>query len=320
MKKKGKKSSLLKNILIAICILFIIIFILAAVATNYVSSKINKVEIDRTEVVNTGKTPTPEENEVITIALLGSDYSGTDVGASDATMILAVDTKNNKIKLMSLMRDIYLDLPAGGKENLNYTLVSGGPELTLKTINYNFALQVDKFVHVNLHTLPKIIDVLGGVELDITNEELAYINGYIKNIDKENGTSTEPLASAGKQVLNGTQASAYCRIRSTEGKDYKRTERQRYVLDSLYSDVKNISITQVPTLLNELLPLVTTNMSTTEMISIASKVLSMGINNIEQTRFPTDEDHYAEWTDMYHMIIDKESTTKKIHNFIYSTE
>ena len=321
-KKQKKKLSIGKKLLLGslslICILVLVGYI---VVINF-SSKINTVEIDRSFVTDTGKDFVKEDNsdDIITVALLGSDYSGNEIGASDATMILSVDTKKNNIKLFSLMRDMYLDIPGGGKSNLNYILSDYGPELLLKTINYNFNLQVDKFIHVNLHTLPLIIDKLGGVELDITNEELNYINGYIKNIDSENETITEPLYSAGRQVLNGTQAAAYCRIRYTEGRDYKRTERQRDVLSAIFDKFKNISISQIPGLINDLLPLVSTNMTTGEMLSIATKALNAGVSNIEQGRFPLDEHHYAEWTDMYHMIVDIDATTKEIHKFIYSTE
>lgn len=321
-KNRKKKFSIGKKVLLGFLSFICVLVLVGSIVITNLSSKINTVEIDRSFVTDTGTEPIKEEKDVITIALLGSDfpYDKSNLGASDATMILSIDTKKNNIKLLSLMRDIYLDLPDGGKENLNYTLVTGGAELLLKTINYNFNLQVDKFVHVSLHTLPTIIDKLGGVELDITNEELNFINGYINSIDNENGTSTEPLYSAGRQVLNGTQAAAYCRIRYTEGRDYKRTERQRDVLSAIFDKFKNISITEVPGLINDLLPLVSTNMTTSEMLSIATKALGTGVSNIEQGRFPLDEHHYAEWTDMYHMIVDIDATTEEIHKFIYSTE
>ncbi len=317
-RKRKKKYSIGKKVLLGFLSFICILVLVESIVIINLSSKINTVEIDRSFVTDTGKEPIKEEKDVITIALLGSDYSGVEIGASDATMILSIDTKKNNIKLLSLMRDIYLDLPDGGKQNLNYTLVDGGPELLLKTINYNFNLQVDKFVHVSLHTLPIIIDKLGGVELEITNEELNYINSYINSIDYQNGTVTEPLYSAGRQLLNGTQAAAYCRIRYTEGRDYKRTERQRDVLSAIFDKFKNISITEVPGLINDLLPLVSTNMTTSEMLSIATKALGTGVSNIEQGRFPLDEHHYAEWTDMYHMIVDIDATTEEIHKFIYS--
>lgn len=321
-----KKLSITKKILLVILILITTIVAATAFSLNHYISKIDRVEIDRNVVTQTGKEPAKEDKDVITIALLGTDFSqneeyGNLYGASDSTMILGIDKKNNRLKLFSLMRDIYLELPDGsGKENLNYTMAYGGPELILKTINYNFNLTVDKFIYVSLRTLPQIIDKLGGVDLNITEDELNYINAIIPSIDKENGTSTSPITSAGLQTLNGTQASAYCRIRYTEGRDFKRTERQRDVLAALFNKFKTASISDLTSMMNDILPLVTTNLTNTEILSIATEVLSMGVPDIEQSRFPLDGKSEMILTDMYHMVVDIESTTDDIHKFLYSLE
>lgn len=322
-----KKLSTTKKVLISVLLVFVLIISLCVFAFNHFSSKIERVEIDRSSVTETGKEPAKEDEDVISIALFGTDFTenekyGNLYGASDATMILGIDTKNNRLKLFSLMRDLYLDLPdgSGDKQNLNYTMAYGGPELILKTINYNFNLTVDKFIHVSLRTLPTIIDKFGGVELNITSDELNYINGYIANIDNANGTSTEKLTTTGLQTLNGTQAAAYCRIRYTEGRDFKRTERQRDVLAALFEKFKTASITDLATMMNDVLPLVSTNLTNTEIMSIASKVLSMGVPKIEQSRFPLDGKSEMIATDMLHLTTDIEETTKDIHTFLYSLD
>ena len=324
MKKKISKT---KKVLLIIFLIISLLITGAICTINYFTSKIDKVEIDRNVVTETGKEPAKEDENIISIALFGTDFTenekyGNLYGASDATMILGIDTKNNKLKLFSLMRDLYLDLPdgSGNKQNLNYTMAYGGPELILKTINYNFNLKVDKFIHVSLRTLPTIIDKLGGIQLDITSDELNYINRYIKNIDKQNGTSTPSLTSSGLQTLNGTQAAAYCRIRYTDGKDFKRTERQRAVLNALFEKFKNTSITDLTSIMKDILPLVSTNLTNSEIISIATKVLSMGSPTIEQSRFPLDGKSEMISTDMLHLTTDIDETTKDIHNFLYSLD
>lgn len=324
MKKKISKT---KKVLLIIFLIISLLITGAICTINYFTSKIDRVEIDRNVVTETGKEPAKEDENIISIALFGTDFTenekyGNLYGASDSTMILGIDTKNNKLKLFSLMRDLYLDLPdgSGNKQNLNYTMAYGGPELILKTINYNFNLKVDKFIHVSLRTLPTIIDKLGGIQLDITSDELNYINGYIKSIDKENGTSTPSLTSSGLQTLNGTQAAAYCRIRYTEGKDFKRTERQRAVLNALFEKFKNTSITDLTSIMKDILPLVSTNLTNSEIISIATKVLSMGSPTIEQSRFPLDGKSEMISTDMLHLITDIDETTKDIHRFLYSLD
>ena len=204
------KNKLSKTILIIISVLLLISTIgVAALGISFktISSKIDRVEVDRNYVTDTGLEPAVEEENVINILLLGTDkFDSETLTASDATMILTIDTINNRIKLCSLMRDTYEDVPDEDPCNLNDVIIKGGPELTLKTINTNFNLQIDKFVQVNLNSLPKIIDILGGVGLNITSDELKYINGYIDNIDINNGTTTEHLTTPGIQTLNGTQA------------------------------------------------------------------------------------------------------------------
>ena len=320
-----KKLTTPKKILLTILVLLIIITSSSIFAFNHFSSKVERIEIDRSAVTETGKEPAKEDEDIISIALLGTDFSknekyGNLYGASDSTMILGIDTKNNKLKLLSLMRDLYLDLPdgTGNKQNLNYTMAYGGPELILKTINYNFNLTVDKFINVSLNTLPTIIDKLDGIELNIKSNELNYINYYIDNIDKENGTSTKKVTTAGLQTLNGTQATAYCRVRYTEGGDFKRTERQREVLTTLFEKFKTASITDLATMMNDILPLVSTNLTNTEITSIISKVLSMGAPTIEQSRFPLDGKSEMIATDMLHLTTDIDEATKDIHNFLYS--
>lgn len=322
MKKKLSKKLSKKKLILSIVIPILILILGIFTYGYHMSNKVSRVKIDRDEVINTGKDVANEYKDVTLIALLGSDYSEYyETSSSDSTMILAIDKKNNKIKLGSLMRDIYLDLPQGGKMNLNYTILDGGPASILKAINYNFDLAIDKFVQVDLERLPKIIDALGGVEMDITKDELQYINGYINHIDEENGTQTEHITSSGLQLLNGTQASAYCRIRYTEGRDFKRTERQRDVLNALFVKFKDINLTEVPGMINEVLPLVTTNLTNGEIISISKDALSMGLSGLEQGRFPSNANIIdTVFTDMYHMNIDIEATSKELHNFLFSIE
>lgn len=316
------KTTMKKKSFFTILTIILLLILIGTSYTYYLSSKVERVSINRSDVIDTGKDVPKEANDVVTIALFGSDFSEYyDVSSADATMILSINTKNNTIKLCSLMRDIYLDLPDGGKMNLNYTILDGGPSSILKAINYNFNLNVDKFVQVDLERLPKIIDALGGVEIEITPDELQYINGYIDHIDKNNGTNTEHIYTSGKQLLNGTQTSAYCRIRYTEGRDFKRTERQRDVLNALFVKFKDINLTEVPGMINEILPLVTTNLTNSEIISISSKALGMGLSNIEQGRFPSDSNIIsAGFTDMYHTNIDIEGTTEELHKFLFSLE
>lgn len=315
------KLSTTKKILITIISFTLILIVGGVIFTSYLSSKVERIEVDKNYVTDTSKEPALEDKNVINILLLGTDKYDEKLTAADSIMILTIDKVNKKVKLCSLMRDLYLDPPEGyNKTNLNYTIISGGYDQILKTINTNFNLQIDKFVQVNLNSLPIIIDKLGGVEMEITEDELQYINGYIDAIDKGNNTKTEHITYAGKQLLNGTQAAAYCRIRYTSGRDYRRTQRHRDVLAALFTKMKDTSVTTIPGIVSDLLPLTSTNLTNTEILSLTSTVLGLGINDIEQSRFPVDGDYEMVLTDMYHLIIDVDETTEKIHKFIYSLD
>ena len=316
-----KKTSKKKLILISIMSALLIIMALGGVYVMRLSSKVERLKINREEVKNTGQEPIKEDKDVINIALLGSDKSNSYETAADSIMILTINHVKGELKLSSIMRDTTLEAPGYGEQNINDTVIIGGPELLLKTLNTNFNLQIDKFVQVNLQSLPIIIDKLGGVEMEITDDEIRFINSYIKDIDNKNGTSTSQITKSGLVNLNGTQATAYSRIRYTEGRDFKRTERQRDVIVALFDKFKNISIGEITGMVEELLPLVKTNLTNTEIISIGTKVLGGSNKTIQQARFPEDEDLTAGFEDGYYrMRINKEATTEKMHKFIYSLE
>ena len=238
-------------------------------------------------------------------------------------MLLSINKKTNEINLCSLMRDMYLDLPDGGMSNLNYTLNDGGAELLLKTINYNFDLAIDKFAQVNLHTLPIIIDKLGGLEINIYSDELNYINNYIDNIDSENNTSTEHITTTGTQLLNGTQVAAYCRIRYTSGGDFERTEKQRKVLTALFNKALNVPATEYLDVISNLVQYVTTNLNTNEILKLATKIGSMGLNGVtvEQQRFPIDGYCEGAMIDgVYYLTFDAIATRTQVMNYIFNDQ
>ena len=320
-KRVKKKMSKKKLVLISIMSLILIILIIGGVYAIRLSGKVERVNINRDDIKSTGQEPIKEESDVINIVLLGTDKSNSYDTAADSIIIATVNHVKGEIKLSSIMRDMTLETPGYGEQNINDTMILGGPELLLKTLNTNFNLQIDKFVQVNIASLPLIIDKLGGVEMEITEEEISIINSYISSVDNMNGTSTSHITSPGIINLNGTQATAYSRIRYTSGRDFKRSERQREVLIALSYKFRDITINQVTGIVEELLPLVKTNLTNIEIISISSKALGVSDKTVQQGRFPEDEDLTAGFEDGYYrMRINKEATTDKMHKFIYSLE
>ena len=288
---------------------------------NHLFNKIEKVEIDKD---NIGITEEVEEklsqysNSIINIALFGVDAVEGGAGRSDSIMIATIDTVNKKLKLTSIMRDSYVAIDGHGNDKINHAYAFGGPQLAIKTLNENFDLNIEDFASVNFETLPKIIDKVGGIELDIDADELKYINSYIANLNNINGTNEPSIASAGLQHVSGTQALAFCRIRYTSGGDYKRTERHREVLTKILEKIKTLPATSYPSLLSDILPMVNTSLDYSEILELGTEVLKLGDSKMELERFPLDD--YCEGkmiNEIYYLTFDKETTVNQLHNYIF---
>lgn len=284
-------------------------------------NKMEKVEIDKSDVgiVEEVEEQLSQYNDSVTnIALFGIDAGEDGVGRSDSIMIATIDSKNKKLKLTSIMRDSYVNIEGRGLDKLNHAYAFGKDALAIKTLNQNFDLNIEDFAAVNFSTLPKIIDKIGGIELDIDSEELQYINGYISNINSINKTNISSISSTGLQHVNGTQAMAYCRIRYTSGGDYKRTERHREVLSKIFEKITSLSPAKYPSLLNELLPMVKTSLSVNEILDLGNEVLKIGNLNLEQERFPLDGYCQGKMINgVYYLTFDKETTVNQLHNYIF---
>ena len=316
---KGKK--------ITLWIIGIILFIILGVAAgayiyaNSLLNKMEKVEINKEDVGITEEVEeklTQYDDTITNIALFGIDAEDGEAGRSDSIMIATIDTHNKKLKLTSIMRDSYVNIDGHGLDKINHAYAFGKAQLAIKTLNENFDLNIQNFVAVNFSSLPKIIDKIGGIELDIDSEELEYINSYIRNVNTINNTNSPSIASSGIQHVDGTQAMAYCRIRYTSGGDYKRTERHREVLSKIFEKILSMSPTTYPSLLNDLLPMVSTNLDGSEIMELGNKILKIGNTTLEQERFPRDG--YCEGqmiNGVYYLTFDKETTVNQLHDYIF---
>lgn len=303
MKKRSKISLVILGITLSI-----LLIIVRGVYWygNHLFNKIEKVEIDTNDV---GITEEVEEklseysNSVINIALFGVDAQDGEAGRSDSIIIATIDTTHKKLKLTSIMRDSYVTISDRGQDKINHAYAFGGAQLSIKTLNENFDLNIEDFVAVNFTTMPKIIDKLGGVTIDITSEEVSHIPG---------------IDSAGTYTLTGEQALAYSRIRYASGGDYVRTDRQRTVLNKVFEKILATNVTQYPSLLSEILPMVKTSLDYSEILDLGNEVLKMGVTNLEQERFPRDE--YCEGkmiSGIYYLTFDKEQTVQQLHDYIF---
>lgn len=306
MSKIIKKNH--KKIVWTISSVVIIFFIGLGVGFYYLNSKLNKVQ--KVEVnkdnLSINKTQVEEEKHIKNIALFGIDAPKGKVGRSDAIMILTLDEEHKAIKLTSIMRDSYVNIPGHGDDKITHAYAFGGPELAMKTLNENFNVNVEDFMAVNFTSLPEIIDKLGGVKINIIPEEISHIPG---------------ITSPGEQVLNGAEALDYSRIRHATGGDYKRTERQRVVLEEVFEKLKSIPTKEYPSLIDDFLPYVETNMSSMDMIKLATNVAPLVKGNLETARFPLDG--YCDGkmiNGIWYLVYDRQATLNQIQEYIYDNK
>lgn len=303
MKKRSKISLVILGITLSI--LLIIVGVVYWYG-SHLFNKIEKVEIDTNYVgikEEVQEKLSEYSDSVINIALFGIDAEEGNAGRSDSIIIATIDTTHKKLKLTSIMRDSYVTISDRGQDKINHAYAFGGAQLAIKTLNENFDLNIEDFVAVNFTTMPKIIDKLGGVTIDITSEEVSHIPG---------------IDSAGTYTLTGEQALAYSRIRYASGGDYVRTDRQRTVLNKVFEKILATNVTQYPSLLSEILPMVKTSLDYSEILNLGNEVLKMGATNLEQERFPRDE--YCEGkmiSGIYYLTFDKENTVQQLHDYIF---
>lgn len=316
-----RKKSPLKITLIVILAITLILITAGAASIGILTSKMNKVKLSpeemgitpeiKKEINEIKKTPSEGEKEaagndkIINIALFGIDAGTNDSGRSDSIMILTVDPLHKKMKVASIMRDSYVEIPGYGQDKINHAFAFGGSTLALNTINTNFGLAIDKFLATNFTDMPLIIDKLGGVDLNVTDEELPHLQSL-------------GVSNTGVQTLNGEQALAYSRIRYATGDDFERTSRHRTILGAIYKKLMTVPVSQYPSLLLDFLPLVETNMSNTDLLSLGTTINKINGSELIEDRFPRDGFwQNAEISGIYYLSFEMEPTKRQIQKFIY---
>ena len=254
-----------------------------------------------------------KSNDVINILLVGADKrsSWKEDGRSDSCMIATIDKKNEKIKITSLMRDMYVDIPGYGKHKFNAAKTNGGVELLYKTILSNFGVSVQGYAIVDFEAFRKVVDTLGGVEINLTEEEHSIL------MSRYHRTSVLKL-KPGINNMNGTQALAYCRLRQDKRADFGRTERQRYVLNQIFLSMKSQPISKWYETAEAVMPEISTDLSSDTILGYLKDIIFMGTTDIEQFRIPVDgsfENGSANGQDI--LEIDMDENRNALHDYIY---
>lgn len=306
MREKRKRSGL-KTFGIIILILLIILALIVGGTFLFISNKLGKMQkIDLNEDdLNVSSQVEQNLADYRNIAIFGIDsredtYSRGN--RSDCIIIASINNKTKEVKLVSVYRDTYVQIEGHGLDKITHAYSFGEAPLAIKTLNTNLDLNVKEFVTVNFDSVKEIIDNIGGISMQITDEEVSHIPGITK---------------AGTYNLTGEQALAYARIRHATGGDYKRTERMRDVLTAVANKVKTFNISQLNTFVDKTLPRVYTNITANDIFSLLPSVTSYKITDSIGWPYETKGITMDRW---YGIPITLESNVIQLHNKVFDEQ
>lgn len=344
---KKKKTSAKKVLLIILVILLLLLVTVVAAGLIIVNSYLNK--LDRQEITGDINMPEDEVYEEATvdatdsyehideaqkdyenaqsidllenaniknILLIGSDRRSTgENGRSDSMILVTLNFDTGKIHLTSLMRAMYVCIPRSDGDiwgMLNASYSWGGPKLLISTVENNFRIHIDHYVVVDFESFKLAVDLLGGVDLSLTDAEATRVS-----------RSTKIPTDSGLVHLNGTQALCYARIRSIDN-DFVRTSRQRKVIESLMKKALNSDLATLMSLADQILPYVNTNLNNVEILYYLSKAPGLLKNAITQRMLPIENEAGTSYTGMIYVNgremykVDFETNIKALHEFMLS--
>ena len=232
-----------------------------------------------------------EDTKVTNVLLVGVDRRDTSWnGNSDTMILISVNPSNKKIHMISFMRDLYAAIEGHGVKKLNAAYAFGAGPLLVKTIEDNYKIHIDNYASVDFSAMIDIVEILGGLEIEMTDEEAESANAQIMEMCETRNVDPEEhfFKSGGNIKCDGYQAVAYARLRAVGNADYERTERQRYVMELLINKIRNSSIMKLNELANSILPLVTHNIDEETMYSYINRLLEYRSYEIVEDRIPYD--------------------------------
>lgn len=302
-----------------------VLICLAASGVIYAATKLNKIDTDnsmKSDDIVVNKEAEIAAGGYTNVALFGIDSreGNLDKGSrTDCLIVASLDNKTKEVRLASVYRDTLLDIGDGELQKCNAAYSFGGPTQAINMLNKNLDLNIQDYVTFDFAAVAKAIDALGGVEIDVKEEEVQYLNKFLGETARVAGTEAHEVTKSGKQLLDGTQATTYARIRSTAGGDFTRTERQRLVIEKMVEKLQQSKLTTINNIIDEILPTIKTSFSATDILAYAKDFAKYKI--ADSTGFPFDKT-----TDTISGLgsivipVTLELNVQKLHEFFYSNE
>jgi len=275
--KKSKKNKKKKTVLLVALLIIAVIGAVAAVGWSYMNHMIGKVDYQETHNAqwDVNEQVASDLSGYRQIAILGVDarsMTNYDGARSDSILVLSIEKKTGKIKMISLMRDSYLQIynSQGVKslDKITHAHAFGGGVDTCRSLNRNLDLNIKEYAIFNWKAVADVVDALGGVTVEVKSNELYDLNKYGAETGNVVGRSYTRVTSAGVQKLDGVQAASYCRIRKTSGGDSQRAERMKKVMEAIFGEAKNMNLSKLNKIANTVLPEIRTNLDNKNIIGL----------------------------------------------------
>lgn len=295
---------------------FFVLFILLGI--GYVMNKYDKFQLNLFGEGDILFNEGAKQKDYTTVALFGGDSREGQLEAgthADTIMIVSIDNDTKEVKLVSIYRDTLTLQPDDKIKKANNAYFVGGPKDAINMLNKNFDLDIEDYVTVDFGALVDVVDLLGGIEADVTEAEAKEMNNHIYETARIAGQKTKDM-KAGKQTLNGVQAVTYARIRKNVGGDYARTERQRYVIEQLVGKVKKTDISTLNKIIDEVFSQVSTSFTLKEIISLAAGVMQYELG--ETSGYPFERtDGSVEGVGSVVVPLGVAENVEELHAFLY---
>ena len=315
-KKEPRRKSKFKRFLIIIALILIALLIFQKYMVNKVYNRMRYSGIASVE------DESYRDENCINILLIGNDArSGVSGARSDAMILASINTRQKKIYLTSLLRDMYVEIPGHDNNRLNAAYSYGGAELLMDTIEKNFNIKVNRYVGVDFESFAKLTDIIGGIDLELTTGELELVNEYLIEYNQITGreidTDFMDIGKPGLVHLNGPQALAYSRNRYI-GSDFGRTERQRKVITAIIKKLPAAIIKNPDMTLQIIFENLETNLTEGECYRLSFLAPIIGTYDIESASLPVDGTYSdARIRDMEVLQVDFEANKRYLRDVVY---
>lgn len=324
-KKLTKKQKNKRKIIIFIVEIIVLLLLLAGF---WLATKFSKIKRNDVGKVDKNQDMDVQTDEVLkkytNILLLGLDnrtVGNYATGNADTIIIASINNETKEVKLVSVYRDTYLQVTKDGtysKINSAYSKNDGAKGM-MEILNMNLDLDIEDYVSVDWYALVKTINLIDGIDVEMTANEAKQVNKYVKDIGPATGYTTNRVAQEGPNHLDGVQALSYARIRKGVGDDFKRTERQREVISKMVDKVKHSDIITISKLMDEVFPDIETSFSFTEMTGLATSLLAYEITDSEG--FPLDRDGKNMGRSGSCVIpVSLEKNVRNLHTFLFEND